>query len=204
MYSVKCYTPWEITVFTKHKEFCVPAEDFKSFAGKTWNLQVSKEDMDEFLETIERKHNHHDNDDYYELFKGYKRKYEDKLSENNLLKERMYKAATEMYANLDYSKLKIDRQIKFIIQGTLNEEYRLCIDPFGFVDDCHIELNKMFKVNNKFNHWTWHFDGFLRVNDDDVIINFQSEGWDNEDQIVVECVKKMFCNKNIKTYKYLL
>jgi hypothetical protein len=52
LYSVKCYSPWEITVFTKKEEFTVPVSDFKSFAGGTWNSQVSKEDIYEFLTIV--------------------------------------------------------------------------------------------------------------------------------------------------------
>lgn len=52
LYTVKCYSPYSITVFTKQKEFTVPTSDFKSFAGGLWNSQVSKKDMDEFLSTI--------------------------------------------------------------------------------------------------------------------------------------------------------
>lgn len=53
LFEVETYGRNTITLSTKHSMFQVPVDDFKSFAGGNWNLNVSKEEMDTFLSIIQ-------------------------------------------------------------------------------------------------------------------------------------------------------
>lgn len=52
LYEVVTFGRESITCSTKHSMFQVPITDFKSFAGGTWNDNVSKHDMDVFLSVV--------------------------------------------------------------------------------------------------------------------------------------------------------
>jgi hypothetical protein len=53
LYEVETYGRNTITLSTKHNMFSVPVSDFKSFAGGSWNFNVSKEEMDTFLSIVQ-------------------------------------------------------------------------------------------------------------------------------------------------------
>jgi hypothetical protein len=52
LYTVETYGRETIALSTKHTSFQVPVDDFKSFAGGTWNIDVSQEEIDLFLITV--------------------------------------------------------------------------------------------------------------------------------------------------------
>jgi hypothetical protein len=53
LYEVETYGRNSITCSTKHSVFSVPTSDFKSFAGGSWNHDLTKDDMDLFLSVID-------------------------------------------------------------------------------------------------------------------------------------------------------
>jgi hypothetical protein len=52
LFTVEGYSNEIITLSTKHYTFHVPCDDFKSFAGGLWNFNLSKEEMDIFLQVV--------------------------------------------------------------------------------------------------------------------------------------------------------
>jgi hypothetical protein len=53
LYEVEGYSNEIIVVSTKHLNFTVPVSDFKSIAGGNWNFNLSKEDIDIFLQIVQ-------------------------------------------------------------------------------------------------------------------------------------------------------
>lgn len=53
LYEVERYSNEIIVVSTKQLNFTVPVSDFKSFAGGNWNFNLSKEDIDIFLQIVQ-------------------------------------------------------------------------------------------------------------------------------------------------------
>jgi hypothetical protein len=138
-----------------------------------------------------------------------KKKMENVINSEEMRKYKLDKAA-EIYQHcIDLSNYQNHNGIKFIIQqyddkSNNNWQYRMFFDPFKFVDNWHSSLTQItdeieYKTNGKI--WRTNSGGWLKVIDNAVVLYARSGDYgvfDND--IAIECAKKLFPTKEIYSY----
>jgi hypothetical protein len=228
MYDVVTYGKNSITCSTKHSTFSVPTDDFKAFAGGSWNHGVSRNDIDLFLSVV--------NPEQYQLQvqqeneilaiavrmemleesiknsftptivkdeTDYKELYERSEIELDRAKDHLLSVATKVYSqNLTFDHITIDKGIKFIIQQNHDDDsYRFCWDPYGFVPNYHSDINKLYKTIRNYGDWRTINGGWIKVMSGDVILYHKSGDYGvYDDAIAIECAQDVFPNLKIHSF----
>ena len=226
MYTVTSYNDTYIWLVTKRlPEFKVPCSDFKSFAGGSFNNDITAAESDRFIATVNPSMYKHqaemtnkvmealkalsaqpivvDEDDEEEVDEAdniqYENWYYQKSDELAKYKDKIRKTASEVYKQkLDFSDLEITKGIKFIIQQNREDNsYRFCFDPYGFVDNFHSAISDVYREYN----WDTINGGWIKVIGNSVILYYKSGDYgvyDND--IAIEAASKLFPNHEISSY----
>jgi hypothetical protein len=120
--------------------------------------------------------------------------YEHSNKTNNVLREKALEAARKVYSNgipiMDTTK----EGIKFIIQSTENNEYRLCYDPYQICDNYHSNLSQIFKTEK----YRTINGGWITIQNNIVVLDRKSGDYGVFDAQVVEILAaQMFPEYNI-------
>ena len=228
LYEVVDYNATRIILSTKAYRFYVPVDDFKEFAGGTWNWNVPSEEMETFLSVVDpEKYNkiieqkegipeyiEQEDDDYYDYdyedemdysdyeYPNYEQLYYENRDELSKLKSKMRNIAYMVYSQkLDFSEYLNDSGIKFIIQQNRNnaEDYRLKFDPYGFVSNGHSDIDDLFRQDME--TYKTINGGWLKVFGDIVILYAQSGDYGVYDDIIAtKCAKEIFTGKIVISF----
>ena len=223
MYNVDAIGKASITCSTKHYSFRVSHKDFKCFAGGN-NDSSTEYEKELFRTAINPDKVRRDlirlEATYREIKKAaetgvndYYTNLEEKASENNLedkIQDYKFNRAVEIYQhNIDLSNYENSKGTKFIIQQYDDFpfdhlEYRMFFDPFNFVVNFHSSLHQITEdIRDKTDseNWCTINGGHLKVIDDTVVLYGQSGDYGvYDDEIAVECARKLFPNKSIFSY----
>jgi hypothetical protein len=108
--------------------------------------------------------------------------------------------AHEVYSqNLDFSNFTNRKGIKFIIQQDHYDDKinRFCWDPYGFVSNGHSDISSIYRNGD----WGTINGGWIKVFEDDVVLYAKSGDYGvYNDDIAIECAKKLFPGKNIHSF----
>lgn len=126
-------------------------------------------------------------------------KIQEKQDEVDKLRKKMVSIAREVYnAPLDLSKFQTDKGMKFIIQADQKgTSYRMCFDPYQFVDNFHSSISEIYRNNV---YYTAN-GGWLKVMGDNVILYYKSGDYGvYDDTIGIACAEKLFPGKKVYSY----
>lgn len=129
----------------------------------------------------------------------YKRWYDEEREKSKQLRDRMKKIARQIYSNdVDLSKFQCTTGIKFIIQmNQKDDDYRLCFDPYGFVDNYHSSISEIHSGGG----WYTVNGGWLKVMGNDVILYSKSGDYGvYKDTIATNCASLVFKDKKIHSF----
>jgi hypothetical protein len=225
MYTVVNYNDTYITLTTaKHYAFQVPCSDFKCFAGGFNNSNISTEETDKFLATVNPsmfKHQAKMTESIMEAVKAlsmqpmqhannnepvdeadniqYENWFHQKCDEIAKLEHKMFNTAVKVYKQkLDFTDLLIDNGAKFIIQQHREtKSYRFRFDPYRFVSNAHSMISNIFREYN----WETINGGWIKVINKNVVLYSKSGDYGvYDDNIAVEAAKSVFPNHKIFSY----
>jgi hypothetical protein len=224
MYTVTSYNDTYIWLVTKRlPEFTVPCSDFKSFAGSSYNHDVTAAESDRFLATVNPSMYQHqakmtekvmeavkalstkqiELDDKEEIDEAdniqYENWYYQKCDEIAKLEHKMFNTAVKVYKQkLDFTDLLIDNGAKFIIQQHREtKSYRFCFDPYRFVSNAHSMISNIFREYN----WDTINGGWIKVINNSVVLYSKSGDYGvYDDSIAIEAAKSVFPNHKIFSY----
>lgn len=224
MFTVASYNNVSIECTTHYRHFFVPITDFKCMAGGRYNVFEDPKKIEDFLAIVKptpiipeetsvnediigilsQNPNFFNNDEEiypepprltYEKLEEY---YRSQIEENNKLSDKLKKASRLIYSlKTDYSDIKLTKGIKFIIQQGEGESYRLCFDPYQFVENFHSSISDIY-MSNEFGTIN---GGWINMKDDKVILYAQSGDYGvYDDDIAIECAKVLFPTKTILSF----
>lgn len=227
IYTVTSYNDTYIWLVTsKLPEFTVPCSDFKSLAGGSFNDDITEAELDRFLSVVNPNMFNHKTemtnrayqvmetlralsakqdaiDESYEDDEvdnsQYENWYYQKSEELDKYKDKMRNVASEIYKQkLDFNNLEISNGIKFIIQqNRVDESYRFCFDPYGFVSNAHSMISNIFREYN----WDTINGGWIRIFNNKVILYSKSGDYGvYDDAIAIEAAQSVFPNHKISSY----
>jgi len=206
MYTVVSYDNTYITLTTaKHYAFQVPCSDFKCFAGGFNNSNISTEETDRFLATVNPSmfaHQEKMTNNIIEAIKALQTesvvKDEEELKrvqrELTALKDKALEDAREVYRyTIPHNEFRLIRPIKFIIQeNVLDGTLRFKYDPYGFVDNYHSALSHLFKEAD----WSTINGGWIQCVHGKIILFGKSGDYGvYDDTIATELASKLFTEK---------
>jgi len=227
IYTVTSYNDTYIWLVTsKLPEFKVPCSDFKSFAGGSFNNDVTATESDRFIATVnptmfkqkaemavkvmealtalsakqDALDEKHDDEEFDEATNAqYENWFYEKSNELAKYRDKMRKVASNVYKQkLDFSDLEITNGIKFIIQQNRDDNsYRFCFDPYGFVDNFHSAISDVYREIG----WDTINGGWIKILNNNVVLYAKSGDYgvyDND--IAIEAASKLFPNHQISSY----
>ena len=126
------------------------------------------------------------------------------LDNSDEMRKFKFNKAVEIYQYpIDLSNFMNRDGIKFIIQER-KTNYRMFFDPFKFVANYHSSLNQItesIRRETMGQYWSTINGGWLKVIDDVVILYGRSGDYGvYDDDIAIECAKKLFPGKEIYSY----
>lgn len=130
----------------------------------------------------------------------------EKVINSDKMKNYKFNKAVEIYQHpIDLSNYENNQGIKFIIQEDKSEtEHRMFFDPFQFVANFHSNLDEITKIIEiKTCGKLWHTinGGWLKVIGNAVVLYGRSGDYGvYDDNIAIECAKKLFPTKEIYSY----
>lgn len=117
-------------------------------------------------------------------------------------KDKLMSVTTKLYKNLaslpDLNLLDTGNNgIKFIIQGTEDDDYRFCFDAYQIQPNFHSSISLMFRDNK---YYTRN-GGWMKIIGNTLVLFYQSGDYgiyDND--IAIEAARKIFPTMEIKSY----